>query len=95
MASGLDAMLTDDSREEPAFPSTRMSTMSRLTLKTIVRHSPLDAPKLIHQLRGDLDWIVMKALEKDRARRYETAKRPGAGHPAPLERRTSGRASPE
>ena len=32
-----------------------------------------DAPKLIQLLRGDLDWIVMKALEKDRTRRYETA----------------------
>ena len=32
-----------------------------------------DAPKLIHLLRGDLDWIVMKALEKDRTRRFETA----------------------
>ena len=32
-----------------------------------------NAPKLIRELRGDLDWIVMKALEKDRARRYETA----------------------
>ena len=29
--------------------------------------------ELIHSLRGDLDWIVMKCLEKDRARRYETA----------------------
>ena len=32
-----------------------------------------DTPKLLHQLRGDLDWIVMKCLEKDRTRRYETA----------------------
>ncbi len=32
-----------------------------------------EPPKLIHQLRGDLDWIVMKCLEKDRTRRYETA----------------------
>src|SRR6185436_6990409 len=31
------------------------------------------APKLIHLVRGDLDWIVMKCLEKDRTRRYETA----------------------
>ena len=30
-------------------------------------------PKLIHLVRGDLDWIVMKCLEKDRTRRYETA----------------------
>src|SRR6185436_4320877 len=32
-----------------------------------------DAPKLIHVIHGDLDWIVMKCLEKDRTRRYETA----------------------
>src|SRR5262249_23131554 len=32
-----------------------------------------DVPKLLHQVRGDLDWIVMKCLEKDRTRRYDTA----------------------
>src|SRR5439155_3604364 len=32
-----------------------------------------DTSKLLHQLKGDLDWIVMKCLEKDRQRRYETA----------------------
>ena len=32
-----------------------------------------EAPRLIHLLRGDLDWIVMKCLEKDRTRRYDTA----------------------
>ena len=32
-----------------------------------------DTSKLLHQLKGDLDWIVMKCLEKDRTRRYETA----------------------
>ena len=36
-------------------------------------HRQSERPKLIHLMRGDLDWIVMKALEKDRARRYETA----------------------
>src|SRR5437667_2236505 len=35
--------------------------------------TPHDTKELIHLLRGDLDWIVMKCLEKDRARRYETA----------------------
>src|SRR5208337_5644646 len=33
----------------------------------------VDSPRLIYLVRGDLDWIVMKALEKDRTRRYETA----------------------
>ncbi|MGH7973533.1 MAG: hypothetical protein ACREIC_32860, partial [Limisphaerales bacterium] len=39
----------------------------------MARHRGIEALKLIHLLRGDLDWIVMKCLEKDRARRYETA----------------------
>ena len=41
-------------------------------LSTIAKHRQSDAHKLIHRPR-DLDWIVMKALEKDRTRRYETA----------------------
>src|SRR5262249_20916167 len=42
--------------------------------EAVDRTQPPDATKeRIHQLRGDLDWIVMKCLEKDRARRYETA----------------------
>ncbi len=73
MVSGLDAMRRTICEKEPACPSTRVSTMSEADVETIARHRRSDAPKLIHQLRGDLDWIVMKALEKDRARRYETA----------------------
>ena len=42
-------------------------------LTTTAKHRHTDAPKLIHLVRGDLDWVVMKALEKDRTRRYETA----------------------
>src|SRR6266849_6725750 len=42
-------------------------------LTTTAKHRHTDAPRLIHLLRGDLDWIVMKCLEKDRTRRYETA----------------------
>src|SRR5262249_20293472 len=38
-----------------------------------VRRNPNDLQRLIPTLRGDLDWIVMKCLEKDRARRYDTA----------------------
>jgi tetratricopeptide (TPR) repeat protein len=47
--------------------------MLEADVETVAKHRRSNAPKLIHQLRGDLDWIVMKALEKDRARRYETA----------------------
>jgi tetratricopeptide (TPR) repeat protein len=42
-------------------------------LTTTAQHRHTEAPRLLHLISGDLDWIVMKALEKDRARRYETA----------------------
>jgi tetratricopeptide (TPR) repeat protein len=42
-------------------------------LTATAQHRHTEAPRLVHLLRGDLDWIVMKALEKDRTRRYETA----------------------
>ncbi|MSU63797.1 MAG: serine/threonine protein kinase [Pedosphaera sp.] len=73
MAAGLDEMRRTIREQEPARPSTRLSTMLAAELTTTAKHRQSDAPKLINLLRGDLDWIVMKALEKDRARRYETA----------------------
>src|SRR5262249_3052356 len=53
--------------------STRLSTMLAGELTTTAQRRQTEAPKLIHLVRGDLDWIVMKCLEKDRTRRYETA----------------------
>src|SRR6266852_5536624 len=73
LAVGLDEMRRTIREKEPARPSTRLGTMLALELTTTAKHRHTDAPKLIHLLRGDLDWIVMKTLEKDRARRYETA----------------------
>ncbi|HWY74340.1 MAG TPA: serine/threonine protein kinase, partial [Verrucomicrobiae bacterium] len=73
IASGLDAMRHTIREREPERPSTRLSTMLNADLSTTADHRRTDAPKLIHLLRGDLDWIVMKALEKDRTRRFETA----------------------
>ncbi|HXJ74843.1 MAG TPA: serine/threonine-protein kinase, partial [Candidatus Dormibacteraeota bacterium] len=73
LASGLDEMRRTIREREPVRPSTRLSTMLEGELTTTAKHRRTDAPKLIHLLRGDLDWIVMKALEKDRARRYDTA----------------------
>src|SRR5262249_3894040 len=73
LASGLDAMRRTIREQEPERPSTRLSTMLEGELTTTAKHRHTEAPKLIHLLRGDLDWIVMKCLEKDRARRYETA----------------------
>ncbi|MCI0746875.1 MAG: hypothetical protein L0Y58_15845, partial [Verrucomicrobia subdivision 3 bacterium] len=58
---------------EPARPSTRLNTLGKDELTTIARQRAADAPKLVSSIRGDLDWIVMKCLEKDRTRRYETA----------------------
>jgi hypothetical protein len=59
--------------QEPGRPSTRLSTMAEGELTTVAKHRHTEAPRLIHLVRGDLDWIVMKCLEKDRTRRYETA----------------------
>jgi hypothetical protein len=42
-------------------------------LITTAKRRSADRSKLLHQLKGDLDWIVMKCLEKDRVRRYDTA----------------------
>jgi eukaryotic-like serine/threonine-protein kinase len=71
--SGLDQMRRTIREKEPERPSTRLSTMLDADLTVVAQHRHSDAPKLIHLLRGDLDWVVMKALEKDRTRRYETA----------------------
>jgi serine/threonine protein kinase/tetratricopeptide (TPR) repeat protein len=57
---------------EPPRPSTRLSE-SRDTLLKIAAHRRVEPKRLSTMLRGELDWIVMKSLEKDRARRYETA----------------------
>ncbi|MFM1873367.1 MAG: Serine/threonine-protein kinase PknB, partial [Planctomycetota bacterium] len=57
---------------EPPRPSTRLH-QSRETLRTIAARRRTEPNRLGTLIRGDLDWIVMKALEKDRSRRYETA----------------------
>ena len=57
--------------EEPPAPSTRLSSTDTLPSLATFRHT--EPAKLKKLVRGELDWIVMKALEKDRTRRYETA----------------------
>src|SRR6185503_8729346 len=57
--------------EEPPKPSTRLSTAEGLP--DIAANRGVEPKKLAGLVHGDLDWIVMKALEKDRNRRYETA----------------------
>ncbi len=73
LQSGLDELRRTIREKEPARPSTRLSTMLHADLTAVAQRRHVEPPKLIHALRGDLDWIVMKALEKDRTRRYETA----------------------
>src|SRR5262245_56264395 len=59
--------------EEPPRPSTRVSTLGAEALSTISQRRSTDPRRISANLRGELDWIVMKALEKDRSRRYESA----------------------
>jgi hypothetical protein len=71
--AGLDEIRRRIREEEPVRPSTRLSTLSQGELSEIARRRQAEPGKLSPALRGDLDWIVMKCLEKDRGRRYETA----------------------
>jgi tetratricopeptide (TPR) repeat protein len=73
LACGLDDMRRTIREKEPMRPSTRLRTMVGQELDTTAKFRCLEPHKLIHSVSGDLDWIVMKCLEKDRARRYETA----------------------
>jgi hypothetical protein len=57
--------------DEPQKPSTRISTAE--SAPSIAAHRHTEPAKLARLVRGELDWIVMKCLEKDRSRRYETA----------------------
>ena len=58
--------------EEPPWPSSKASLLGEKLTET-AEHRQLRGPQLVKRLKGELDWIVMKCLEKDRARRYETA----------------------
>ncbi len=59
--------------QDPPKPSTRVSTLEGRERVLVARQRQVDPAALGAELRGDLDWIVLKALEKDRRRRYETA----------------------
>jgi len=73
LEAGLDEIRRIIREEEPARPSTKLHTLDAAEQTTVAKHRQSDPPKLMHLIRGDLDWIVMRCLEKDRARRYETA----------------------
>ena len=70
---GFDEMRRLIREQEPPRPSERLSTLNAEARSTVSQRRGVDAGKLDRTLRGELDWIVMKALEKDRTRRYESA----------------------
>ena len=70
---GLDECRRTIREKEPARPSSRLATLTAADLTTTAKQRRIEAVRLIHQLNGDLDWIAMKCLEKDRTRRYATA----------------------
>jgi serine/threonine protein kinase len=72
LKAGLDEVRRVIREEEPVRPSTRLSATVGADLANVSKHHGTEVPKLIREMRGDLDWIVMKALEKDRERRYAT-----------------------
>ena len=73
LSSGLDGMRRTIREREPAPPSTRFGMLPEAERTMTAHRQRAEAAKLVSQLRGDLDWIVLKTLEKDRSRRYATA----------------------
>ena len=73
LQAGLDEIRRIIREEEPPRPSARLSTLAQAEQIVIAKRQQSEPPKLLGMIRGDLDWIVMKCLEKDRTRRYETA----------------------
>ena len=58
---------------EPPLPSTRLTTLTKEDLTTVAQRRQLEPAKMSTALEGDLDWIILKAMEKDRRRRYDTS----------------------
>lgn len=70
---GLDSLRRTIRDEEPVKPSTRLKALTAEERTSTAERRRSEPVRLGHELRGDLDWIVLKCLEKDRSRRYETA----------------------
>ena len=71
--AGFDEMRRIIREDEPSRPSTQVSTLDAQGQSTAARCRGIDARQLTSLLRGELDWLVMKSLEKDRNRRYGSA----------------------
>lgn len=72
-SAGFDELRRIIREEEPVRPSTRLSTLNNQIATTIAADRRLDPSRLASTMKRDLDWVVMKALDKDRNRRYATA----------------------
>jgi serine/threonine protein kinase/tetratricopeptide (TPR) repeat protein len=68
--AGIEHIRKVISEQDPATPSTRLSKTSLAESMESARRRQTDVRMLRHELRGDLDWITLKAMEKDRSRRY-------------------------
>jgi hypothetical protein len=70
---GMEELRRTVREQEPLSPSAKLQTLNNEELTKTARRRHIEPPRLVSQLRGDLDWIVLKCLEKDRTRRYATA----------------------
>ena len=70
---GVDELRRTVREQEPLSPSAKLQTLNNEELTKTARMRRIEPPRLLSQLHGDLDWIVLKCLEKDRTRRYATA----------------------
>jgi serine/threonine protein kinase/tetratricopeptide (TPR) repeat protein len=72
LKSGVDELRRAVRGQEPLSPSAKLKTLGNEEFTRTARMRQVEPPRLLSQLHGDLDWIVIKCLEKDRTRRYET-----------------------
>src|SRR5512138_936421 len=70
---GVEELRRTVREREPLSPSAKLRTLNNEELTKTARKLQVEPPRLVSQLRGDLDWIVLRCLEKDRTRRYATA----------------------
>jgi len=72
-SAGFDELRRIIREEDPPRPSNRLSTLDNVLAITVAQNRRLDPARLASSMKRDLDWIVLKALDKDRNRRYPTA----------------------
>jgi len=70
---GVEELRRTVCEQEPLSPSAKLRTLNNEELTKTARRRLVEPPRLLSQLHGDLDWIVLKCLEKDRTRRYAGA----------------------